>query len=1015
MRPRRLEVTAFGPFAGTETVDFDVLADAGLFLVSGPTGAGKTSLLDAMCYALYGDVPGPRSRDRLRSDHAPPALNTEVTLEFSLAEDDWRVTRKPQFERAKRRGTGTTVQKPTATLSRRHGRGWAPVCSGVEEVAKTIAETLGLDAKQFTQVVLLPQGEVQRALRADAREREQLLSALFHTGRFSDVAERLADRARTLAAQVSRAVERLEHVRTEAALRWREIAKELHDLDDLDDLEEPPGDQETLDALVRQAAAAESLVRIEAEAARAGAEAARQSLRDGELRAGRWLQRRRAEALLTRLDAEADELARVRARLREAEAAAPCRPLLHAVDAARVACQDAVTASDRVLARLRESATAVDNLDPVLVDEVGRWGDQRPAIEQVEEARRRLGATLVRLEEATARHDALERSRSQAAQHHRAAAEAAEAAAEADRRATALESAAGALAQSLEEARDAARRLAADQTEAARLRRIANAAAEAVVLQERWEAARAAALAAGEAAQAAEAEHLDLLRGRIEGMAGELAADLRPGEPCPVCGAEDHPEPAIRTDLIDPGDIEGARDAAEVLRREAEEAAAARDTALNELEVVRVQAGDEGGDPVQAAAHADEAAREAERTAAAAALVDRHAACAEDLERQLREARDGGSCLRERAAVEQARAAAFDRQAADEEALLAAVLGDASDPRQFSRDLHDVQAGFDAAASEVRAAAEAERDRDGCERKAAALAVEQGFDDTAAAAAAMLDDRERDGLRRRVEDHAEGRALAEGILADPEIAGLQGTQEPDVAVLEEAVAAAARAAESAMERQATVARAAGELRRLAAEHANRDQSLEPVRARADRLRHLADACRGTGNALRMSLERYVLAAYLEDITERASLRLTAMTDGRYTLRHSDERARGNAASGLSILVRDAFTGVEREVGSLSGGETFQASLALALGIADAVQSHSGGLRLDALFVDEGFGALDPEALEQALAELDRLREGGRMVGVISHVAALQERIPTGLHVHRTRTGSHVESYTGAAG
>ncbi|MPZ88973.1 MAG: hypothetical protein GEU81_13055 [Nitriliruptorales bacterium] len=160
--------------------------------------------------------------------------------------------------------------------------------------------------------------------------------------------------------------------------------------------------------------------------------------------------------------------------------------------------------------------------------------------------------------------------------------------------------------------------------------------------------------------------------------------------------------------------------------------------------------------------------------------------------------------------------------------------------------------------------------------------------------------------------------------------------------------------------------------------------------------------------MRMSLERYVLAAFLEDITARASLRLAAMSDGRYTLRHSDERVKGNAASGLSILVGDAFTGVEREVGSLSGGETFQASLALALGMADAVQSHSGGLRLDTLYIDEGFGALDPEALEQAMAELDRLREGGRLVGVISHVAALQERIPAGVRVRRTRTGSHVE-------
>jgi DNA repair protein SbcC/Rad50 len=156
----------------------------------------------------------------------------------------------------------------------------------------------------------------------------------------------------------------------------------------------------------------------------------------------------------------------------------------------------------------------------------------------------------------------------------------------------------------------------------------------------------------------------------------------------------------------------------------------------------------------------------------------------------------------------------------------------------------------------------------------------------------------------------------------------------------------------------------------------------------------------------MSLKRYVLAAYLEEITEAASIRLAAMTDGRYRLRHSDERARHGAASGLSVVVGDAWTGVEREVSSLSGGETFQAALAFALGLADVVQRHAGGVHLDTLFVDEGFGALDADALEQAIAELDRLREGGRLVGVISHVAALRERISAGIRVTRTPTGSH---------
>lgn len=1005
MRPRRLEIAAFGPFAGTETVDFDGLAEAGLFLVSGPTGAGKTSLLDAISYALYGSVPGDRRTDRLRSDHASPRLDTEIAFEFSLGGDDWRVTRKPPHERAKRRGNGTTVQKPTATLSRRNGTVWEPACTGVEEVGKTIAETLGLDAEQFSQVVVLPQGQVQRALRADAREREQLLSALFHTGRFTQVAERLADRARTLAAGADRDAQRLEHVRAEAALRWREIVKEL---DDLCDLDEPPGGQDELDRLAHRALAAASVVRTEADAARGRAECARLALREGELLANRWARRRQAETLLARLDAEAAELATARTRLARAEAATPCRSLLDALETSQAAHRQAVGTRQTVLARLREPAGALQAMDDALARELIRWQAAPPTPKQVDEARQRLGGILVRLDEATARHDALCQAREQAGQHRREAAGAEQGAGDADQRALALEAEATAVTRSLEDARGAARRLPGVEAEAARLRRVADASAEALVLRGRWEDTRQTADAALRAANAAEAEHLDLLRRRIEGMAGELAADLTPGRPCPVCGSGEHPDPAARMDHVGSGEIEGAAEAAAALQREADAAAAARDAARSELDVARAAAGDEGADPVRAAVLADEAEDLAHRIATVAAAVEQHAQRLACTERRQREARDDAAQLRAQAAVQGAGAAACERRAAEEQAVLVATLGSAADPRDLSGRLSDLRTALDTAAGTVEAADRTDRELDGCERRAAELATQQGFDNLAAVAAAVLNDGEREALRRRIKDHAEGRALAEGTLADAEIAGLDATGEPDVAALEAAVEAGDRVAEEARERRTTVERAADELRRLAEEHGRRDRARAPLRARTELVRHLADTCKGTGNAMRMSLERYVLAAFLEDITARASLRLAAMSDGRYTLRHSDERVKGNAASGLSILVGDAFTGVEREVGSLSGGETFQASLALALGMADAVQSHSGGLRLDTLYIDEGFGALDPEALEQAMAELDRLREGGRLVGVISHVAALQERIPAGVRVRRTRTGSHVE-------
>src|SRR5919109_1743171 len=203
MRPRRLEAEAFGPFAQRVEVDFDRLAEAGLFLIRCETGAGKGSLLDAMCFALYGTVPGVRTADDLRSDHSGRApVETRVAFEFSLRGDDWRVVRTPQHHRPQKRGTGTTLQKPKAGLARRVGDEWEPVADGVEEVGLAVQELLGLSASQFQQVVVLPQGEFQRALRAGPKERGELLSTLFRTGRFAAYTSELLDRAKRLEVEV---------------------------------------------------------------------------------------------------------------------------------------------------------------------------------------------------------------------------------------------------------------------------------------------------------------------------------------------------------------------------------------------------------------------------------------------------------------------------------------------------------------------------------------------------------------------------------------------------------------------------------------------------------------------------------------------------------------------------------------------------------------------------------------------------------------------------------------------
>jgi len=1034
VRPRRLELTAFGPFAGREVVDFDALADAGLFLVTGLTGAGKTSLLDALSFALYGRVPGTRRPDRLRSDHAPPELPTEVALEFALAGTDWRVTRSPAHERARRRGAGTTTQKPTATLSRRDASGaWAPVCVGVEEVGLSVTATLGMDADQFAQVVVLPQGEVSQALCADAREREKLLSSLFATRRFERVAERLAERARDAEALAARGTERCEGLRAEAALRWREIAKEL----DLDDLDEQPGSSAALKGLAARAAEAEGEVAVQTRDAQATARECSLALRQGEWAAGLWSRWRHAEGLLAALDAEAGTITALRVRLHAAEAAAPCAPLL---TAGQTAALDAATARrDAERARtalapaldalpaplrpspLREVAPLPQDVEPT----VRSWG----GAPELEALLRELQAHQVRVGQVApltelARTARAAQARSEAAEDAAlAAAEVAEAEAEA------LDATAHQTARRLAEASEAAGRLPALRADAERLGRAALAAARAERLAEEWTGARTAALDAAEAAAAAEALQLALLRASLAGMAGRLAQDLQAGRACPVCGSCDHPAPAGDAGVITDDALHAAERDARAARTRAERAGATRDEVLARLTAARAEAG--GVDAASAHAAADLRASEWERAEADARRTGPLQARLDGCEQDRALARDRATAQRALVAEQRATRTAEALRAADAEAAVAAVIGPPEQPEALRA--ADAQAAVqpaalaglagalqgaevaldhalgvgDAALAAARSGERADAEAASCAGRAEALARLQGFADVAAVRVALMDGGERAAARAKVQDHDDGRRLAQATLADPEVAGLAGGVAPDLAALERAHTDAAQANDAAVERRTAVQRAAAELRTLLANHTTAERALGPALDDARRLRHLADVCRGTGNTRRMSLERFVLAAALEDITALASVRLAAMTDGRYTLRHSDERAKGGAASGLSILVRDAFTGREREVGTLSGGETFQAALALALGVTDAVTAR-GAVALDTLFVDEGFGSLDPEALELAMAELDRLREGGRMVGVISHVAALRERIPVGLHVLRTPQGSHIQ-------
>jgi len=998
VRPRRLELTAFGPFPGTVQLEFGALDEAGIFGVHGPTGGGKTSLLDGIMFALYGDVPGARERDRLRSDHAPAGVETAVAFEFALRGEDWRVTRAPRQQRPKKRGSGTTTLSPTATLARRRGDVWEPAAEGVQEVGDAVRGLVGLDRAQFQQVVVLPQGEVEKALRASAQDRERLLSTLFDTGRFHAYTARLAQRADVLAGEVGRRAAALDECRRQALDRWESLAGPdaagpvVEGQVDLEGLR----DQAVLTAVETREAVAR---------ARRGAARAQRRLAAAELLSDRCRRRRAAADALEQVAAEAADVDALRERLASAQRAAPCGPALEAArtaaDRLTAARRDRIAAAGPVVAaagRLPVDAGAVGAAAGVLAaaDPPGA-GQVRAVGEGLRGLAGRIEGLLREGRTAAAAVATADAERA-AATGHRAAAEALR---DTARR---LEEKIAGVEVDHRDAVVVGARVEALAAEAARRAAEADAAAAVPGLQAAADAALAAWRDATEARAWAVERHTDLLQARIDGMAAELAAQLAQGAACAVCGALDHPAPAsCPSAVVDAAEIDEARVAAEAAAALADAAEVEREAALTALADARGRAGPGAEDPagaVAAAAAAQaalaEAAAAAEGCPALAASLDELAAerdgtCAgaEELERLAGRADDAAD-----------RAAA---RAADAAEVVIAALGadvDVVDTARQVERLITLFAAFSDAGDAERSAAVTE---ESCARQLRAVLAGQGFAGPAEAEAASAPEHRQAEWRAHIAAHDRRRDTARATLTEPELVDLPDP--PDLDGLRGDCEDADKVLESACSRLYVVDRAAADLGLLAQQHAAGLADLAPLRADAERVRRLADVCHGAGTARRMSLERYVLAAFLEEITDAATQRLLAMTDGRYSVRHSDERARHGAASGLSLVVGDAWTGVEREVGSLSGGETFQASLALALGIADVVQQHAGGVHLDMLFVDEGFGSLDADALDNAIVELERLREGGRLVGIISHVAALRERIPAGIRVTRTPCGS----------
>ncbi|TFC78423.1 MULTISPECIES: AAA family ATPase [unclassified Cryobacterium] len=989
MKITRLRIAGFGPYKTEQEVDFTRFDADGIFLITGKTGAGKSSILDAICFALYGSVPRfDGSELRLRSDHCDPADPSFVELEFTLKGDTYRVYRTPRYEKAKKRGVGTTTAQPDARLERfsagTDGTGdWVGIAARPVDVGTELSRILPLKQDQFLQVILLAQNRFQRFLLAKTDDRLTVLRTLFGTLRFQQLETELLTRRKVLDDELTLVRHEIDGI-VAATLRqlWRD--------DDEDTRPESPADPHlgwfdaALDTLDSRLAAATR----HAETASAALTAATAEYQAAEDRRRRQDRRDAAARTLTALEERGNEMLGSREALRLAEHAARVWPQVRAridADAAVGTAEATATAARAAWKRLVDDdadsadaaglSTLIDDrlrqlgsLDDLLVEE-----RRLPALDQqITDLERRTAAQIEALDAAKLLLLALPERIDAATDALAAATLGAARAPEAE---ATLARAEAALA-----AADDVRRLETELVGVHRAEREAVAENTAAALH-----------------------YQQLVDARLGGFAVELAAGLVDGEPCAVCGATEHPAPmtgdaapVTEDDLDDARDLmsrrQGAVDAARTQSRDV-------DTLLT---AARTRAGDDDADTL------DSALRQAEDALAVAAD---HRARLPALEAELSRLRvDQAEAQAALAPLQLARDEAtvhLAERRTERDGIASRVQAQRAGFDSVTERAGRLHSELDAARALADALATSASARRAAEARTEALAAqlhEEGFADEAAAGLARLSPAEMQAGQAAIRAYDDDLAGARGVLAETDLAGLP--ENPiDLDPTRLALQAAGAARDDALARRESLRERATALTALVGDARARFALAADLLTTQAQVRQLAAVVHGDDpNTKRMKLETYVLAAQLEEIIAAANNRLRTMTGGRYALEHDDALQYRGSQAGLGLAIRDEHTGRARATHSLSGGETFLASLALALGLAEVVSNQAGGIALDTLFVDEGFGSLDAETLETAMSTLDSLRAGGRTIGLISHVESMKEQIPAKLAIRVTAQG-----------
>ena len=988
MRPTELIISAFGPYAGEVTLDMASLGDRGLYLITGDTGAGKTTLFDAIAFALYGNASGDSRKPRmLRSKYARPDARTYVEMGFSYSGKEYRVRRNPEYMRTKQRGEGETREKPDAQLHMPDGR----LVTGDKAVTAEVEGLLGLNREQFSQIAMLAQGSFSRLLSGRTEDRGVIFREIFKTKPYQLFQEKLKDRAKGLYGRYADSRKSMEQYAggviteghsEELKLRWKEV---------------PQGSLEALLEVLDQLIGAD-------EAQQQGKDRAMALVRDEMAALGMELGKMQGDAAVCRDMAAAADV------LRENMPVLEQAKVRYEREKERQADRDGLIGT---VTRMEENLKTYDRFDSL-------QENLKACRKETESLEKRLGQAALEERQWKERNDSDEKileSLRQAGEEYQAALTAGERLGEYSGRI-------GLLAEELAQYGQERKKL---------------------------EAARERYRAAGEESRRADDAYREMYQRFLDNQAGILASRLTEGQPCPVCGSVAHPAPAR---YLEEGN-EAAKDKVDRLKAAAEEKDKA--AARLSLEAGRLAGSlDTRYERMKQQIDAEVATwkedwqkriRQAEADAAALASetgdvrqgrryfleqwelmmgqlkgqLERQAAAQKEKIREKKKRKEDKEAVEGRRALgRQSLEEASERKQQAQKMLAESQAKE----RELESRLKEMESSLP---YENRKAAQAEL----AEKKAFLAGLEKAFKEAEESynriSRRVSDAQARlEALRGRMaEKDAEGRESA-----GEEIAGRETAEEDrdpakgpdtmlpggmDVRTAMEHLEARmqenrqhqseARERLTGLEQEKSRLHHRLETNRMARERISEQKaSMEEIQKEWTWVKALSDTAAGeVGGKEKITLETYAQMAYFERIIARANTRFMVMSGGQYELKRcTEEDNRGKNGLGLNVI--DHYNGTERSVKTLSGGESFQASLSLALGLSDEIQSAAGGIRLDTLFVDEGFGSLDEDTLNLAMKSLGDLAEGRRLVGIISHVGELKERIQHQIVVVKDKTG-----------